>query len=155
MEQLSTNGKYEITEDMKEFMKDFCAGYADMEENAKEIRKVFDDTGYLIDTHTGVAAAVYGDYRAKSGDTAKTVIASTASPYKFSRSVMGAICDCTEEREALPEDEFELCDKMAEKSGIPVPMAVKEIRNAEIRHNRTCRPEEMEDMVRQILWQER
>ncbi len=44
MEQLSTNGKYEITADMKEFMKDFCAGYADMEENAKEIRKVFDDT---------------------------------------------------------------------------------------------------------------
>ena len=76
MEQLSTNGKYEITADMKEFMKDFCAGYADMEENAKEIRKVFDDTGYLIDTHTGVAAAVYEQYKAKTGDTTKTVIAS-------------------------------------------------------------------------------
>ena len=73
---------------MKEFMKDFAAGYADMEENAKEIRKVFDDTGYLIDTHTGVAAAVYEQYKAKTGDTTKTVIASTASPYKFSRSVM-------------------------------------------------------------------
>ena len=108
-----------------------------------------------MDTHTGVASSVYRRYREEIGDQTKTVIASTASPYKFSRSVMEAICDCTEEREALPEDEFELCDKMAEKSGIPVPMAVKEIRNAEIRHNRTCRPEEMEDMVRQILWQER
>ena len=65
MEQLSKNGKYEITPEMKEFMKDFSAGYADMEENAKEIKKVFDDTGYLIDTHTGVAAAVYEQYKKK------------------------------------------------------------------------------------------
>lgn len=155
MRQLAENGFYEINTAMKEKIADFTGGFADQEENAGEIRKVFRDTGYLMDTHTGVASSVYRRYREETGDQTKTVIASTASPYKFSRSVMEAICDCTEEREALPEDEFELCDKMAEKSGIPVPMAVKEIRNAEIRHNRTCRPEEMEDMVRQILWQER
>lgn len=155
MRQLAEDGFYEIDSAMKEKIADFTGGFADQEENAGEIRKVFRDTGYLMDTHTGVASSVYRRYREETGDQTKTVIASTASPYKFSRSVMEAICDCTEEREALPEDEFELCDKMAEKSGIPVPMAVKEIRNAEIRHNRTCRPEEMEDMVRQILWQER
>ena len=155
MRQFAENGFYEINTAMKEKIADFTGGFADQEENAGEIRKVFRDTGYLMDTHTGVASSVYRRYREETGDQTKTVIASTASPYKFSRSVMEAICDCTEEREALPEDEFELCDKMAEKSGIPVPMAVKEIRNAEIRHNRTCRPEEMEDMVRQILWQER
>lgn len=134
MEQLSTNGKYEITEDMKEFMKDFAAGYADMEENAKEIRKVFDDTGYLIDTHTGVAAAVYEQYKAKTGDTTKTVIASTASPYKFSRSVMEAVLGKKEDA-----DEFALIDEMERISGVKIPQAIEEIRDAKILHNRQDR----------------
>ena len=142
MEQLSMNGKYEITADMKEFMKDFCAGYADMEENAKEIRKVFDDTGYLIDTHTGVAAAVYEQYKAKTGDTTKTVIASTASPYKFSRSVMEAVLGKKEDT-----DEFALIDEMERISGVKIPQAIEEIRDAKILHNRQCKPEEMEETV--------
>ena len=146
MEQLSTNGKYEITEDMKEFMKDFAAGYADMEENAKEIRKVFDDTGYLIDTHTGVAAAVYEQYKAKTGDTTKTVIASTASPYKFSRSVMEAVLGKKEDA-----DEFALIDEMERISGVKIPQAIEEIRNAKILHNRQCKPEEMEETVKQTF----
>ena len=146
MEQLSTNGKYEITEDMKEFMKDFAAGYADMEENAKEIRKVFDDTGYLIDTHTGVAAAVYEQYKAKTGDTTKTVIASTASPYKFSRSVMEAVLG--KKKDA---DEFALIDEMERISGVKIPQAIEEIRDAKILHNRQCKPEEMEETVKQTF----
>ena len=146
MEQLSTNGKYEITEDMKEFMKDFAAGYADMEENAKEIRKVFDDTGYLIDTHTGVAAAVYEQYKAKTGDTTKTVIASTASPYKFSRSVMEAVFGKKEDA-----DEFALIDEMERISGVKIPQAIEEIRDAKILHNRQCKPEEMEETVKQTF----
>lgn len=146
MEQLSTNGKYEITADMKEFMKDFAAGYADMEENAKEIRKVFDDTGYLIDTHTGVAAAVYEQYKAKTGDTTKTVIASTASPYKFSRSVMEAVLGKKEDA-----DEFALIDEMERISGVKIPQAIEEIRDAKILHNRQCKPEEMEETVKQTF----
>lgn len=146
MEQLSANGKYEITADMKEFMKDFSAGYADMEENAKEIKKVFDDTGYLIDTHTGVAAAVYEQYKAKTGDTTKTVIASTASPYKFSRSVMEAVLGKKEDAE-----EFALIDEMEKISGVKIPQAIEEIRDAKILHNRQCRPEEMEETVKQTF----
>ena len=146
MEQLSANGKYEITADMKEFMKDFCAGYADMEENAKEIKKVFDDTGYLIDTHTGVAAAVYEQYKAKTGDTTKTVIASTASPYKFSRSVMEAVLGKKEDA-----DEFTLIDEMERISGVKIPQAIEEIRDAKILHNRQCKPEEMEETVKQTF----
>lgn len=146
MEQLSTNGKYEITADMKEFMKDFCAGYADMEENAKEICKVFNDTGYLIDTHTGVAAAVYEQYKAKTGDTTKTVIASTASPYKFSRSVMEAVLGKKEDA-----DEFALIDEMERISGVKIPQAIEEIRDAKILHNRQCKPEEMEETVKQTF----
>lgn len=146
MEQLSKNGKYEITPEMKEFMKDFAAGYADMEENAKEIKKVFDDTGYLIDTHTGVAAAVYEQYKAKTGDATKTVIASTASPYKFSRSVMEAVLGKKEDA-----DEFALIDEMERISGVKIPQAIEEIRDAKILHNRQCKPEEMEETVKQTF----
>ncbi len=88
MQELSAKGSYTVTRDMREFMSDFKGGYATQEENAAAIKKMFDRTGYLIDTHTGVAAAVYGQYRAESGDHTKTVIASTASPYKFSNSLM-------------------------------------------------------------------
>ncbi len=146
MEQLSKNGKYEITPEMKEFMKDFSAGYADMEENAKEIKKVFDDTGYLIDTHTGVAAAVYEQYKTKTGDATKTVIASTASPYKFSRSVMEAVLGKKEDT-----DEFALIDEMERISGVKIPQAIEEIRDAKILHNRQCKPEEMEETVKQTF----
>ena len=146
MEQLSKNGKYEITPEMKEFMKDFSAGYADMEENAKEIKKVFDDTGYLIDTHTGVAAAVYEQYKTKTGDTTKTIIASTASPYKFSRSVMEAVLGKKEDT-----DEFALIDEMERISGVKIPQAIEEIRDAKILHNRQCKPEEMEETVKQTF----
>ena len=146
MERLSKNGKYEITPEMKEFMKDFSAGYADMEENAKEIKKVFDDTGYLIDTHTGVAAAVYEQYKAKTGDTTKTVIASTASPYKFVRNVMTAIDPKYDEME-----DFALIDELEKVSGFPIPNAIKEIRDAEVRHTTECDADQMKETVKNIL----
>lgn len=143
MAELFSTGKYVITSEMKEFMKDFRAGYATMEENAAEIRKVFDDCGYLMDTHTGVAAAVYEAYRKTTGDTKKTVIASTASPYKFSRSVIEAVLGKQDDA-----DEFELIEKMKELSGVAIPPAIEEIRNAKILHDRSCRPEEMKETVK-------
>lgn len=143
MESLSQNGKYTVTPDMREFMKDFKAGYAGMRENAAEIKKLYEDTGYLIDTHTGVAAAVYESYKKMSGDETKTIIASTASPYKFSRSVIEAVLGKQE-----TEDEFSLIDRLEELSGVKIPQAVEEIRNAKILHNRQCRPEEMKETVK-------
>lgn len=115
---------------------------------AEAIKKLFEDTGYLIDTHTGVAAAVYEAYKKETGDTTKTVIASTASPYKFSHSVMEAL----EGAEAvLGMDEFEIADRLSRLSGIPIPKAVEEIRTAPIRHSRECDVESMEEMVKEIL----
>ena len=146
MDSLSAGGKYEITEAMKQFMKDFVGGYAGMEENAAEIRRIYEDTGYLVDPHTGVAAAVYEKYKKETGDTKKSVIASTASPYKFSESVMKAIL-----KDETPKDSFELIDEMERIAGVPVPEAIKEIRNAEIRHDRTCSAQEMPGTVKKIL----
>jgi len=143
MEALASEGKYSVTAGMKEFMKDFQAGYATMEENAAEIKKIYEKTGYLIDPHTGVAAAVYENYREQTKDETKTMIASTASPYKFSRSVVEAVCGRQE-----TEDEFALIDRLKDLSGVEIPQAVEEIRNAEILHHRQCRPEEMKETVK-------
>ena len=148
MQSLSDEGSYSVTEAMKQFMADFKGGYAAEAQVAEAIKKLFEDTGYLIDTHTGVAAAVYEAYKKETGDTTKTVIASTASPYKFSHSVMEAL----EGAEAvLGMDEFEIADRLSRLSGIPIPKAVEEIRTAPIRHSRECDVESMEERVKEIL----
>ena len=146
MEELSKDGKYSVTDEMRARMADFVGGYADQAANAAEIKRLYDETGYMIDTHTGVASCVYHNYVKETGDTKKTVIASTASPYKFSRSVMEAIFGSEEGK-----GEFELIDEMEKASGVKIPQAIEEIRKAEIRHNRQCKPEEMEETVKQTF----
>ncbi len=146
MDELNESGKYEITPDMRSYMSCFWGGYADMDENAAEIRKIYSDTGYLIDTHTGVAACVYEKYKEATGDTKPAVIASTASPYKFAGSVMEAIFG-----DQGGKDEFELVDEMSRVSGTKVPEAIEEIRTAEILHTKTCTPEEMKETVKSIF----
>ncbi len=146
MADLSEKGAYTITAEMKELMKDFVGGFATEAENAAEIKKVFDETGYMIDTHTGVASTVYRNYAAQTGDTTPTVIASTASPYKFSHSVMEAVFG-----DQGDKDEFEIIDDLCRASNVAIPNAVEEIRNAEIRHKRECDAADMEAAVAEIL----
>ena len=146
MEQLGETGAYTITEKMRQKMADFWGGYATEEENRGEIKRLFDQTGYLIDTHTGVASGVYQKYVKETNDLTPTVIASTASPYKFSHSVMAAVLGNVDEK-----DEFASIDQMNKLSGVKIPRAVEEIRNAEIRHRRECDRDEMEAVVAEIL----
>lgn len=148
MKELAEQGSYTVTEEMRAFMADFKGGYATEQENAAAIKELFDSTGYLIDTHTGVAAAVYGKYKRESADSTKTVIASTASPYKFSHSVMEAIAG---EKAAEGPDEFGVVDALSRLSGVAVPKAVEEIRHAEIRHSRECTVDGMKETVKNIL----
>ena len=91
MDNLKAKGHYEIDPSMKEKLADFYGGFASQEDTLLRIKELFESTGYLIDTPTAVAYAVYKDYVNKTKDTTKTVIASTASPYKFTTSVMGAV----------------------------------------------------------------
>ena len=88
---LSDTGRYDITEDMRACLKDFYGNYSTEAETAAVIKSIYDKTGYIIDTHTAVAAEVYKKYAAETHDETKSVIASTASPFKFTRSVMNAI----------------------------------------------------------------
>ena len=147
MAALAGDGKYEITAEMKEKLGDFYGNYATQEECAAQIRSLYEDTDYVLDPHTAVAAAVYNKYKEETGDTTKTVIASTASPFKFTRSVMEAI----DEGKYAAMGDFELIDQLSEISGVAVPNAIEEIRNAEVRHNTVADVAEMPVVVKKIL----
>lgn len=146
MNSLATDGKYEVTDEMKAQLKDFVGGWASEEECAAEIKRVYDKTGYVMDTHTAVASAVYHAYKEKTGDTAKTIIASTASPYKFGTSVMSAI-----DEKYKGMDDFALIDELEKVSGTKVPKAVEEIRSAPVLHDTVCETEDMQKTVEEIL----
>lgn len=146
MEQLKENGKYEITAEMKEKLKDFAGGYATEEETKAAIHEVYKKTGYVMDTHTAVASHVSREYRKESEDNRKMLVASTASPYKFVRSVMSAIDETYAQM-----DEFALIGELEKASNMDVPGAIKEILHAEIRHTRECDADKMKDTVKDIL----
>ena len=146
MKSLGEKGSYEITGEMKKFMADFKGGYSSEESTKAVIKKLFEDTGYLIDTHTGVAAAVYEQYKAETKDETKNVIASTASPYKFSRNVLEAI-----EGKKETCDEFQVIDRLAGICGVPIPQAVEEIRTAPVCHNTECHADQMKETVENFL----
>ena len=146
MKALSETGVYTITPQMREQLADFVGGYATEEETAAAIKELYDRTGYIIDTHTAVAASVYNKYRATSGDTAKTVIASTASPFKFTRSVMKAI---DARYDAMGD--FELVDELSKIGNVKIPKAIEEIRNAPVVHDHVCEVAQMPDAVKEFL----
>ena len=147
MKALTTAGEYSISEDMKDTLKDFYGNYTSEKETAEVIKTLYDKTGYIIDTHTAVAAGVYAKYIEETGDTAtKTVIASTASPFKFTRSVMDAIDPAYDSK-----TDFELVDELSRIGNVAVPQAIEDIRSAEILHDTVCEVDEMVDAVRSFL----
>ena len=146
MKRLSETGGYEITPEMKEKLVDFYGGYTTQENTAKKIHELYEKTGYIIDTHTAVASAVYDDYKAATKDETVSVIASTASPYKFLRSVMTAIDPTYESM-----DDFALIDELCRLSKVEVPNAIEDIRQAPVLHDTVCEKEEMQAMVKGFL----
>ena len=147
MQNLAAEGKYEITDEMKAQLKDFYGNYANEKETAEEIAEVYKKTGYIMDTHTAVASRVYRKYVAETGDQTKTVIASTASPYKFTRSVMDAL----DAEKYKGMGDFELVDALSKLSGVKVPQAIEEIRTAPVLHKNVVETEDMPKIVKQFL----
>ncbi len=147
MESLGRTGKYDITDDMRAKLTGFYGGFASEEENFAGIRELYEKTGYVIDTHTGIGNAVYRRYVRETGDTTPTVIASTASPYKFAVSVVGAIAP----DEVAGKTDFELIDLLSRLGGTPEPAAITDIRTAPIRHKTVVDPADMKAEVRRIL----
>lgn len=146
MEALTAKGTYTITPDMKEQLADFYGDFATEGETAQTIARLFRDTGYMIDPHTAVAATVYEKYKAKTGDDRTTVIASTASPYKFTRSVL---CALDQKYDSMTD--FGLVDALNGLTGVAVPKAIEEIRTAPTLHDRVVDAADMPKAVKDIL----
>ena len=147
MAALTKDGEYVITDAMKAELSEFFGAFGSEEETAVKIKEVYDKEGYVMDTHTAVAAVAYDKYKAATGDDkTSTVIASTASPYKFTRSVMDAIDPAYD-----AEDDFELVDELNKVSKTAIPKAIEEIRTAPVLHDTVCETAAMEDEVKKIL----
>ena len=131
---------------MKVQLDDFYGNYASEKETADTIKALYEKTGYVIDTHTAVAAGVYGKYVSETKDETPTVIASTASPFKFTRSVMNAI-----DAKYDSMTDFELVDELSKLANVTVPNAIEEIRTAPVLHDHVCEKDEMQKTVEEFL----
>lgn len=146
MQALSRGGEYTITDEMKAQLADFYGNYCSEGETKEAISATYYGSNYVIDPHTAVAAGVYQKYLRDTGDHIPTVIASTASPYKFTRSVMDALSDRYDGM-----DDFSLADALAALSGVKIPNAVEEIRTAPVLHDTVVNAPDMPAAVKKIL----
>lgn len=146
MDALKEHGEYTITDEMKKGLEAFYGNYTDQTETKACIKKVFDETQYLMDPHTAVGYDVYDKYVLATGDATKTVIASTASPYKFTRSTMTALSS-----DYTKISDFDLVEEMHKVSDVEIPNAIHEVLEAEIRHKDICTKEGMRDTIKSFL----
>lgn len=147
MKALVEEGAYTVTDAVKQDIQTlFAAGCADDTLTASTIKDCFEQDHYLSDTHTGVAINVYKAYKEKTGDKTPTVIASTASPYKFPKSVLTALLG-----QAPDLDELDMIDALQEKTGTEMPKPLVGLREKEVRFTAVCDIPEMEQMVYDML----
>ena len=126
----------------------YAAGYASETEVHAEIARMWKDEGYLMDTHTAVASAVLRKYRNETGDDRRTVVVSTASPYKFGPAVLSAVAGAAA---VEGKDDFECCRRLQEISGLPEPDAIRLLPELPVRHTAECEKEEMPKAVLSAL----
>ncbi len=149
MGKLNSEGLYEVDQDTKKkIQKVFWAGYSNDNDTLKTIESVYQETGYVLDTHTAVAVDVYDKYVISTSDVTKAVIVSTASPFKFNESVVKAIAG---EDAVDGKSEFELLSVLSEKSGLKIPTPLEQLDKKPILHKELCNPAEMIDQVRKVL----
>ncbi len=141
MENLDTQKCYEVSQKIKDGMADFYGGYADVDTTNRTIGEMYANHDYLMDTHTAVAYKVYADYKEATGDNTPTIIASTASAYKFAESVAKSI--------GLGEEEngFRYVEALAEKTGVKVPKGLKDLDQKEVRHTGVIDVDQMQATV--------
>ena len=144
---LASEGRYEVTDDVKAKLTDeFWGGFCSDEDTKAAINSVYAKYSYTCDTHTAVAVKVYEDYKKATGDATKTVIASTASPYKFSAAVLEAL-----EGAESDIDEYAKVDRIAELSKLPVPAALADLKNKPLRFNDVIEKSDQKQYVLRTL----
>ena len=148
MKSLSERGKYVVSDELiTNIKKYFAAGCCSEEAVFATIKEQFEKYGYLVDTHTSVAVRVYNDYVERTGDDVPTVIDSTASPYKFSKSVLSAVLGGN-----TPDmSEFDMVYELNRVTGVDIPEPLKALKDKAVRFNNVCDRENMSEMVFRLL----
>ncbi|MDD5953115.1 MAG: threonine synthase [Oscillospiraceae bacterium] len=148
MQELSEKGCYKVDDEtFQKISAVFDAGFCSDEDTKKTIRQVYDNAGYLCDTHTAVAVKVYEDYVARTGDKTPTVIDSTASPYKFASSVLSAVDDQYDDK----MDEFDKVERLSKLTGTEVPAPIAGLKEKPVRFQNVCEKEQMGDVLLRLL----
>ena len=146
MDSLIKDGVYQVSDKLKEFLKDFYGNFATQEEVSKAISDMYEKEGYLIDTHTAVAQVVYEKYVKETGDNKQVLIASTASPYKFPRSICNAL-----EIDVEGIDDFEVLNKLFEKTKVEIPTNLKDLDKKQVLHEEVWDKDEMKEAILSYL----
>ncbi|MGB4312840.1 MAG: threonine synthase [Natronincolaceae bacterium] len=146
MKDLNEKGYYEVSDRLRDNMNLFYGGYADESDTLAAIEDVYNKSNYLMDTHTAVAYSVYKNYFNTTGDNTKTVVASTASPFKFARSVCDAL-----KMDTKNATDFELVRLLSNKTDIPIPSPIYNLETKPIFHNILCEKDDVRDTIKNIL----
>ena len=147
MSALAKDGAYDVGEDMLAKVKElFCAGFCDDDGVQLSIKETFENNNYLCDTHTAVAVNVCNQYKKNTGDKTPIVIVSTASPYKFSKSVLQALQPLANDL-----DDFEISDILAKKTGTQIPPQLAQLKSKQVRFDQVCEKDTMEQQVFNML----
>lgn len=144
MKELTQNGRYSVNDASRKFMDDFVGIFATEDQAAGMIKEYYEKSGYVIDTHTAVAA--YANSIHKKDPASPSVIISTASPYKFAGSVLKAI-----DASLVSEDDMKMADKLCELSKVAIPPAIKKLKDAPILHDTVCDVDAMQSVVENWL----
>lgn len=146
MKNLADDGEYTVPNFMlKEIQREFYAGYADDAMSKETIKKYYEENGYLADTHTAVALNVTDEYKKSTDDKTFTVVLSTASPYKFSDSVFGALYGDAQAEKL--DDEYAVMQSLCDNTGVEIPLPLKNLKDKKIIHTEVTEKEKMTDFV--------
>lgn len=143
---LNQSGEYQVDKDVMERLNEhFYADYCTDEDTKNTIKEVFENYNYICDTHTAVAVKVYNSYKNETNDNTKTIIVSTASPYKFADSVLGAISN------DILGDDFELLEKLYNLTKLEIPKNLSNLKSSKERFNTTIDKNDMKNYVCNLL----
>lgn len=149
MNKMKREGVYRVDTDTKrKISKVFWAGFTNEVETLKTIEYIYKEYNYVVDTHTAVGIDVYDKYVISTGDMTKSIVVSTASPFKFNESVVKAVLG---EECIKGKDEFALLDILSKQCNIAIPGSLKDLNRKPILHRKVCKKEEMKDQVKNVL----
>lgn len=146
MNSLNNEGEYKVTDKIKESLADFYGNYASSEEIHDAIKERYKREGYLMDTHTAVADVVYNKYKKETNDDRAVLIASTASPYKFPRS----ICDALELNVEGMND-FAVLKELNKNTEVEIPVNLRNLDKKKILHKDVCDKDKMKEAILSYL----